>query len=552
MRWIKKQLRYIMLGFFLLTNGVIIAEASLSGGPSGTRSSIVSLFLSIFLNKTIPGGDQKEVFVELMTVTDTRDTVINEDMTYFIPLGVTRRLSVELLPLDATDKGVVWTTSNPAVVDVYPGGYLEARGLGENVTVTVTPSNTSQRLSFKVTVHEKLAPPTFSAALLKPTIDVDTTTKLDILLSEAEQREYDPNKLVYKSSNENVARINEYGVIKGINPGTTNISVVGHDKVYPLRVVLPLAPVIKAETIFINAAHTGYVYDKTRLNITFDKENVTDPSVTFISSNSAIATVKADDEGYYIYGSKVAGTATITVYYNSEFLIMAEHTIVMVNVLPSRLDVGASKLEGSVGNSITLTPTLSHSIPLKEDLSVTDQRVTYKSSDTSLATISAGNLNARIVLKKEGKVTITVKSVANPELSAAIELTITPKLLINDNNFTDFQAFVRKTIGHYLLFFMNGFFGFWTFYLFLDEKRRLLMTNIYSLAVGLFSAMLSEIIQYFVPERSGNFLDVLIDFSGYLTATLLLTLLIVLLAYFKKRKEIKNPPVIPTDQDKVA
>lgn len=143
---------------------------------------------------------------------------------------------------------------------------------------------------------------------------------------------------------------------------------------------------------------------------------------------------------------------------------------------------------------------------------------------------------------KPGKVIITARSVSNPELVESIEITVVPVPVINDQNFNDFQSFVRKAFGHFMLFFVNGLFGFLTFYLFFKEKKnRILNTVASSLPIGLLFAVISEVIQLYVPGRAGLAADVLIDFSGYLLATSIL-LVIVLLRY-KRQKKVSLPPL---------
>ena len=59
-----------------------------------------------------------------------------------------------------------------------------------------------------------------------------------------------------------------------------------------------------------------------------------------------------------------------------------------------------------------------------------------------------------------------------------------------------------------------------------------------SLAFGLFMGSLTEIIQLNVPGRSGQFTDVLIDFSGYLLGFLIILLILFLII----RKQNKKAP----------
>ena len=80
-----------------------------------------------------------------------------------------------------------------------------------------------------------------------------------------------------------------------------------------------------------------------------------------------------------------------------------------------------------------------------------------------------------------------------------------------------FHAVFRKVVGHFLLFGGSGLFTTLTLMMcdkFFDKfKWKILL---FSAGFGLIVALVSELIQYFVPGRAGVLTDVFIDFGGYL------------------------------------
>ena len=110
---------------------------------------------------------------------------------------------------------------------------------------------------------------------------------------------------------------------------------------------------------------------------------------------------------------------------------------------------------------------------------------------------------------------------------------------ITEENIGPFTSFVRKMIGHFSLFMVSGFFTTLSIkFLYLDKKEKFMLFIIFTCISGLFLALLTEFIQRFVPGRSGEILDVLIDFSGYLLAVLILGIII----YFQinKTSDVEN------------
>ena len=130
---------------------------------------------------------------------------------------------------------------------------------------------------------------------------------------------------------------------------------------------------------------------------------------------------------------------------------------------------------------------------------------------------------------------------SNPLVQIVVDLSggsITPSTVV----FFDLSlaAFLRKLIGHFSFFGLNGVVTFLYFYFLNKDKlfKHQLITIVIPIAIGIFVAFLTELIQLLIPGRSGEIVDVIIDISGYLlgfSLTLLITYLID-----RKRKLLKN------------
>ncbi len=96
------------------------------------------------------------------------------------------------------------------------------------------------------------------------------------------------------------------------------------------------------------------------------------------------------------------------------------------------------------------------------------------------------------------------------------------------------KQFIRKGIGHFGLFLVLGIFGVPTFILFIKKHY---LAIIFELITGFMIAGISEMIQIFASNRGPSFKDVLLDFSGYLTSSILI-LGIVLIIYIIRKKKV--------------
>lgn len=101
-----------------------------------------------------------------------------------------------------------------------------------------------------------------------------------------------------------------------------------------------------------------------------------------------------------------------------------------------------------------------------------------------------------------------------------------------------FHAVFRKLVGHFLLFGFSGCFTMLSLIMndFLTNKFTWKI-NLFCLALGVIVAIISELIQAFVPGRAGTFTDVFIDLAGYISFTGI-TYLIYFLVIRHKRKKI--------------
>lgn len=109
---------------------------------------------------------------------------------------------------------------------------------------------------------------------------------------------------------------------------------------------------------------------------------------------------------------------------------------------------------------------------------------------------------------------------------------------ITEANHESFASFIRKAFGHFGLFVISGLLSPLAIYLVINPFKwsKHYLNVIIGLSFGLMIASITEIIQLNVPGRSGEFTDVLIDFSGYLVGALIVGLILFLILRRQKCK----------------
>ena len=185
-----------------------------------------------------------------------------------------------------------------------------------------------------------------------------------------------------------------------------------------------------------------------------------------------------------------------------------------------------------MGKTLTVTASFSPKNSFNNAINVSgnNSNVSFTNNDSTSVII---NMN------KVGDSTITVKSIANPELVSSFKIKITAKQVINDDNYSDFQYTIRKAAGHFFLFLITAVFGYIFFYTFIDDIKKLWFSLTLCISSGLAIAGISELIQYFVPSRTGAIQDVGIDFLGYVIGVLITLGTILIVRVIKKHKKTK-------------
>ncbi|WP_288735907.1 Ig-like domain-containing protein [uncultured Parabacteroides sp.] len=147
--------------------------------------------------------------------------------------GETVQLTATVLPTDATDKTVIWSSSNNDIASVNDNGEVTAVGPG-TATITATANDGSGKAaSCRITVNEPYTPPAI-VHVTGISLDRETATiqKGSILQLSATvtPSNADDKTVRWESSNTDVATVDDNGKVTAIAPGTATITVTTTDQ----------------------------------------------------------------------------------------------------------------------------------------------------------------------------------------------------------------------------------------------------------------------------------------------------------------------------------
>ena len=184
------------------------------------------------------------------------------------------------------------------------------------------------------------------------------------------------------------------------------------------------------------------------------------------------------------------------------------------------------------------------------DSSSTYKSTHYSSSDENIIVIGSDGV---ITPKKKGSATITLSANDGYE-----NITLTLNIKVERKNITDniqnFYLYIRKGFGHFGAFLVLGIISTVLFIMLLRKKLYILGIAI-NFVSGFLVAGITEIIQLYVPGRSGLFSDVIIDYTGFIssaiTLTIIITAILLIRIFIRKKKEvaITNENIKLTEED---
>ena len=289
--------------------------------------------------------------------------------------GKTVTLKATLSPSILKDQSVKWKSSDTDVATVTSGGKVKGVKAG-TATITCTSVATGVKATCKVTVGYVKLDKTVAAVKKGKTLTLKATVYPSTLSDKS---------VTWKSSNTAIATVTSAGKVKGVKAGTATITCTSNATGLSTTCKVTVGNVTLDKTeAFIEKGKT------TTLKATVTPSALEDKSVTWKSSDKSIATVSSSGKvkgvGY--------GTATITCTSVATGL-STTCTVTVGKVVVSISEVSLKKTR-TISLNATLYPT-----------TLTDKSVTWKSSNTAVATVSS---SGKVKGIKAGTAVITCTS----------------------------------------------------------------------------------------------------------------------------------------------
>lgn len=309
-------------------------------------------------------------------------------------VGKTYQIAAAVYPTDATYPSIKWSSSDTNIATVDKTGLVKAVKTGTCTVYAKSVDNPTVKTSVVINVYKHVSGITVTPKNKVLPVGQKITIVPTVSPSTAKDK-----TVTFKSSDKTVAKVSSSGVVTAVKPGSVEITVTTNDGGFTAKTSIQVIPVVKSTKVTLSAAKKSVQIGSTyTLYATITPSDTTDKSVSWISSDTKIATVSSKG----VVKAKAKGVATITCVTKDTGKV-AKCEINVVNVGATNVTLSKTSYTLAPSQTFTLKPIISPS-------NTTVKTVTWKSSNTSVATV-----NSKGVVKgvKAGTATITCTTLSN-------------------------------------------------------------------------------------------------------------------------------------------
>ena len=520
---------------FLLTSIIILSEAALPGSSSSSQSNFISNIISNVYNAA------KNIYSRNVYPTSLEVKEVNKSFTSSSFL-----LEYKVLPENSTFKNVTFESSDPSIATIDEKGFVNCLKQGQvklKSSLSIPEKNILLEKEFLLEVEDVL--PTSlsisSSSIINNTLTIkegeyvyldatilpeNTTNKtVSYYIKDDSTFVYDNESL--ELIDNNILHIKNYSsepyqiyAFSNANKEVFNVINVTQQENNNL---------IDIDSLKINLNEDIYVGQTYDLNVSYYPSNT---SYKFVKYETDYPSCKISNEGKLTILKRSAPLITIKAIslYDDSL-----ESIVTLNV-KNRLGFNASIKAKQQDDTFLLENKCSYNIDLDYFSSTTLKDVRITSSNPSIIKVYDNNT---ISVLQKGSCYIDIIS-SDEEESFSLRLYIS---VINKDFAKEIKSFtliIRKAFGHFLLFTLNALFLSLFLISTLNEKETHI-SLILSECSGFYLACLSEIIQYFTPERTCALSDIGIDMLGFnLGIIIVFTIFLIKILSNKHKNNIKK------------
>ena len=360
--------------------------------------------------------------------TNVTEVCVDSDKSLTLEVGDTSQIQAHVLPVTATDQGLVYELNNDnGVISVSNSGLITALKEGTESVFVWDHESHSYADIVEVTVTQKAVHPTsmsISPNSVSLNLATSETTTLSAVFTPSDTTD---KSVLWDTEDKNIATIDEDGVVTPVGVGDTRAYCLSNDgllEAYANINVYNQAPsVVTSVTISPGDGHCNVDLkngNTIQLTATVNGTNLEDDRVTWSSLSSSYATV--DQNG--LVTCLKTGYADIKATSKQDMTISCTRRVIISDTTPKVTSISVSP------TSKTLVLASSETVQLSANVVTTysgSTEVTWETSNASIATVSNGLVTPHAV----GTATITARSVLDTTKTATSTITVVQNTSVN-------------------------------------------------------------------------------------------------------------------------
>lgn len=253
----------------------------------------------------------KENSIPYEIITTSASAVHLDQTSLSLYIGESQTLTATITPSDATDKTLIWTSSNPDIVKVDSKGQITALSKGQAI-VTVRTSN-GKEAQCTVTVIDSVVKISITSVSLNQTTLTLSKGNMYTLIGTISPSDTTDNKILsWSSSDSSIVQVDESGNVTALSKGQAIITVKTSNGKEAQCFITVVDPIINIPITSISLNQTILTLDKgdtyTLIGTIYPNDTTDSQFLSWSSSDSSI--VQVDSNGEVIALSK--GQAIIT------------------------------------------------------------------------------------------------------------------------------------------------------------------------------------------------------------------------------------------------
>ena len=312
-----------------------------------------------------------------------------------VAVGETMGLSAAVAPADATISAVEWSSGDERIATVDEKGVVTGVKKG-NVRITAKAadgSNVRTNISVSVTQNAE------AISLDKAEITV-STGKSGMLKATVLPKDASDNGVIWTSSNERIATVNQQGRVTGVARGDCEIIAVSRSMGEAVQAKATVHVQQPIKKVTFGDAPVIYAGESAKLTWSIEPSDATNQALKFTSGNKKVLTV---DEDGTIYGLKAGETFVNAVTTDGT----NKRARIKIKVLQHVTGVHMTRRVAYISRGETATTGAQ-----LEPKDASNKNIIWSVQDSSIATIKSANKNgsgnrAKITGVSRGETTIT-------------------------------------------------------------------------------------------------------------------------------------------------